>query len=115
MPELMDGSYISDQEDQEDYLGYDATHCEHGTFVGGWAGPDYMCHWCEDGVSLAEYQSLLHDYAERRRRYRRVQQVHAERIKRYLDLPGVGRSRNPALFDSIVRLTTWMFHREHWA
>lgn len=31
------------------------THCEHGTFVGDWAGPDYMCGWCEDGVSDYEY------------------------------------------------------------
>lgn len=27
----------------------DATHCKHGTYVGTWDGPDYMCGWCENG------------------------------------------------------------------
>lgn len=26
-------------------------HCKHGTYVGDWAGPDYMCGYCEDGTS----------------------------------------------------------------
>jgi hypothetical protein len=32
----------------------DATHCVHGSFVGDWAGPDYLCGWCEDGISVSE-------------------------------------------------------------
>lgn len=42
----------------DDQLGYDADHddpsqfCEHGTFIGSWWGPDYLCHWCEAGVSV---------------------------------------------------------------
>ena len=23
--------------------------CKHGTFIGSWAGPDYLCHYCELG------------------------------------------------------------------
>lgn len=114
MVELMDGTYISDQEDQESYLGYDDTHCEHGTFVGGWAGPDYMCHWCEDGVSVEEMRAILDERIERRRRYNRVWQVQRERADRYVALPGEGRQKNPALFDSIVRLSVWLGHRDHW-
>lgn len=30
-------------------------YCEHGTYIGSWAGPDYLCPWCEDGTSWAEY------------------------------------------------------------
>jgi hypothetical protein len=29
----------------------DSTHCRHGSFVGDWAGPDYLCGACEDGLS----------------------------------------------------------------
>lgn len=27
----------------------DATHCKHGTYIGYWDGPDYLCQWCESG------------------------------------------------------------------
>lgn len=23
--------------------------CRHGSFIGSWWGPDYMCGWCESG------------------------------------------------------------------
>lgn len=29
-------------------LHQDDHYCVHGTYVGGWAGPDYMCGLCED-------------------------------------------------------------------
>jgi hypothetical protein len=51
-------------------LGYDADHedssqyCQHGTFIGSWWGPDYLCQWCEDGISAAEMRRIL--IAERR-------------------------------------------------
>lgn len=114
MPELMSGEYISDQQDQEEYLGYDDTHCEHGTFVGGWAGPDYMCGWCEDGTPYDEYCAIMQERATRRSRYNRVWQTQRERASRYVALPGTGRGKAPALFDSIVRLSIWLGHRDHW-
>lgn len=45
----------------------DDQHCEHGTFIGSWWGPDLMCQWCEGGVSVAE----MHAYyaAQRQREY----------------------------------------------
>jgi hypothetical protein len=36
----------------------DETHCEHGTYVGYPGGPDYMCGWCEDGISLREMREI---------------------------------------------------------
>lgn len=33
----------------------DRTHCVHGTYVGDWAGPDYMCGPCEDGLGIYDY------------------------------------------------------------
>ena len=27
------------------------THCIHGVYVGTWAGPDYMCGYCEMGLT----------------------------------------------------------------
>jgi hypothetical protein len=58
----------NDYEDQMDgvRLGlydHDDVHCKHGTFVGGWAGPDYMCGYCEDGITDEDYAEML---AERR-------------------------------------------------
>src|SRR5262245_5359440 len=41
----------------DEYLGYDADHddanqyCIHGTWIGSWWGPDYLCYYCEDGLS----------------------------------------------------------------
>ena len=34
-------------------------HCVHGTFIGSWWGPDYLCGWCEDGVSVHEMECIL--------------------------------------------------------
>ncbi len=50
----------SDYDDQMDAirLGYQSeadSYCVHGTFVGNWAGPDYMCGPCEMGVSDEEW------------------------------------------------------------
>lgn len=49
-------------EQYDEELGYDADHsdnsqyCIHGTFIGSWWGPDYLCGYCEDGVSLEEFE-----------------------------------------------------------
>lgn len=51
--------------DLDEHLGYDADHddpsqyCEHGSFIGSWWGPDYLCQWCEDGVSVAEMREII--------------------------------------------------------
>lgn len=48
----------------DEELGYDADHddprqyCEHGTFIGSWWGPDYLCGWCEMGVSVDEMHAI---------------------------------------------------------
>lgn len=34
---------------------YGDEYCIHGTYVGWWGGPDYMCGYCEDGISIYEY------------------------------------------------------------
>lgn len=39
--------------------------CVHGTFVGSWWGPDYLCGWCEDGISVEEMHRILADQAAR--------------------------------------------------
>lgn len=38
----MTGRYDEDYSDPRQY-------CAHGTFIGSWWGPDYMCYWCETG------------------------------------------------------------------
>lgn len=34
------------------------THCEHGTFIGDPFGPDYLCGYCEDGISMEDFQAM---------------------------------------------------------
>lgn len=51
--------------DLDEQLGYDADHddpsqyCIHGTWVGSWWGPDYLCSWCEAGVSVADMEAAI--------------------------------------------------------
>ena len=33
------------------------THCKHGVYVGHPGGPDYMCGYCEDGVTDEEWEA----------------------------------------------------------
>ena len=47
-------------------------HCIHGKFIGSSWGPDLLCQWCEDGVSLAEYRSIMRAEAERRDNEQRI-------------------------------------------
>lgn len=50
--------------DYDEQLGYDADHddssqyCQHGNFRGSWWGPDYLCQWCEDGISVEEMHRI---------------------------------------------------------
>jgi hypothetical protein len=47
----MDSHY----DELDERLGYDADHtdasqyCRHGTWIGSWWGPDYLCPRCEMG------------------------------------------------------------------
>lgn len=43
----------------------DDTHCKHGTYVGWPGGPDYMCGWCEDGISDEDYRAYHMNVAHR--------------------------------------------------
>lgn len=36
----------------------ESQHCEHGTFIGSWWGPDILCHWCEAGISADEAEQI---------------------------------------------------------
>ena len=33
--------------------------CRHGVFIGDPYGPDYMCHYCEMGITDEEYEAEL--------------------------------------------------------
>jgi hypothetical protein len=51
--------------------------CAHGTFIGSWWGPDYLCQWCEDGISVEEMHRIEAEAAE----YRQTQAYErAERL-----------------------------------
>jgi len=38
---------------------YCLTHCEHGTYIGFPGGPDYLCYWCEAGISAEKMEKML--------------------------------------------------------
>lgn len=44
--------------DEPDY------RCKHGAFVGDPYGPDYMCGWCEMGISDKEYDKMMKEDAK---------------------------------------------------
>lgn len=59
--------YDDDRDDRDDrptQSYYDGDHCEHGVYVGG-CGIDWMCEWCESGISAAEVTRI---YAARKLR-----------------------------------------------
>jgi hypothetical protein len=94
--ELVESDYepLSDYDDQMDAirLGLQSeadSYCVHGTFVGNWAGPDYMCGYCEMGVSVEELEAERR-WVERRDARRKllrpklaqlIEQVNAEARK----------------------------------
>ncbi len=52
------GGMADDRDDSDDPEFRDpGGYCPHGTYVGG-CGADYMCGWCEDGISGAELREI---------------------------------------------------------
>lgn len=47
-----------DRDDRPTESYYEGDHCPHGVYVGG-CGIDWMCQWCEDGISLAEAKRIV--------------------------------------------------------
>jgi hypothetical protein len=50
------------------HYGQASHYCRHGTYVGSWAGPDYLCGPCEDGISDEEWSAICQARAERHER-----------------------------------------------
>ena len=44
----------------------DETHCDHGMYVGYPGGPDYMCQWCEDGISVLGMRMICKEREDNR-------------------------------------------------
>ena len=59
----------------------DDYRCEHGTYIGDPYGPDYLCCWCEMGVSLEEY----HEAMRREKHLREEANKYNQRKERLLD------------------------------
>lgn len=79
----------------DEHLGYDADHedprqyCPHGTWIGSWWGPDYLCHACEMGISVP---------ADAYSRLQRAEQRYTERIwhENFINqLPTITADMNP--------------------
>ena len=59
-------------------------YCKQGNYVGSPGGADYMCHWCEEGVSDAEYK--------RAKQYEAKQREEARHVRLDLDSEALGNS-----------------------
>lgn len=56
MADMMDDR--DDRDDRPTQSYYDGDHCEHGVYVGG-CGIDWMCEWCESGISASEAKRIV--------------------------------------------------------
>lgn len=44
------------EDDARDFA-TDEHYCEHGTYIGTWCGPDYICGFCEQGITVDEMRA----------------------------------------------------------
>ena len=69
------GFDIHDGETDDEYFqSRGEYYCKHGVYTGSPGGADYMCGYCEDGVSDEEYAAILktnREYEEREQRRKR--------------------------------------------
>jgi len=72
MSELANDRDDSNDPEYRDDDGY----CEHGRYVGG-CGVDWMCQWCEDGISAKEVAEI---YSARHTREVREKAAIAEKV-----------------------------------
>lgn len=55
--------------DAQDYAS-DSNYCSHGTYIGNAWGADYICGYCEDGVSAEQFAEIVREReAERQREF----------------------------------------------
>ncbi len=51
--ELLDDDVVDyelvEWDDNEEDMNIQTVYCKHGTYIGTWDGPDYMCNFCENG------------------------------------------------------------------
>jgi hypothetical protein len=80
-------------------------YCQHGTYIGSPGGPDYMCGWCEDGISVAEMRQSHAAQAERRE-VRRAESFDRLVVVLQEKVPEIG--WRPDIADWLVRTAdTW--------
>lgn len=65
-----DTYYGLDYVDEDD--DFDRYHCPHGTYIGTPGGPDILCGWCEEGISMEEYKEIM----KAQRAYRTREKAH---------------------------------------
>jgi hypothetical protein len=81
-------------EDYDEQLGYDADHndssqyCRHGSFIGSWWGPDYLCGYCESG----EKPPTAEELEEIQRAKDKIRIDHFDRVVAILQDQGPWRS-----------------------
>lgn len=50
---------LAEYEDEKRKAGGWLDYCKHGTYIGSWWGPDYLCGYCEDGDPMWIYRAAI--------------------------------------------------------
>lgn len=54
---LVDAGYDPAHDDPDD----DRNYCVHGRYIGPPGGIDYICGYCEEGITREEFEEMLHE------------------------------------------------------
>ena len=76
-----------DRDDRDDIPSYGESYdyCPHGVYVGG-CGIDWMCQWCEDGISVQEARRIV---TNRRTKLIRTNSDNAQNVLNVMLMHGI--------------------------
>lgn len=89
---------------------YAITHCSHGTFIGYPGGPDYLCHYCEMGITVNtlwrsmradsfQDKNIIKQAIKQRKQFRRL-------ARKFAKNPGGKNARFWDVYERLNNLTT---------
>jgi hypothetical protein len=108
---MIDDDYT--EGDQYDWDRNDSSqYCQHGKFIGSWWGPDILCGWCEDGISVEEMRASLRAQRDRdvkqilglREIYQKMVPWSAQHLAWWMDMAGNEIERRGITAEEIDRL-----------
>jgi|SRR5688572_16722312 hypothetical protein len=105
----MELPYDGDTDDPSQY-------CKpHGVFVGSWWGPDYMCPYCEEGLTARQYYKLMDHQARLAKRKRRLEmEARLEQFDRFDQAFRPYFGWNPGIVAALMLVADTPYYQEAW-